>query len=142
MARIVALIPTAHRISTTVIVVSEARSKRPASSAAASTHVTTTSATTTASSARSGCGSAIQTRTMAAPAAISQPIARARARRPAKCASMGANLPERAARGYARARADTRSIQAARFGWSSPSVIRSCSTRWNVSSSSGSIATA
>ena len=71
--------------------------------------------------------------------------------RPRACASPGRlrlhrpKLPDGEARcqaSYARGASPTRAIQARRSGWRSSSVIRSCSTWWKTSSSSGSIATA
>jgi hypothetical protein len=90
MASSVALISSAAAIIIAVITPWEARSRRPASSAIASTQVATTKPTIAPSLARSGCGSATQISTIAAPPAISHPMARARARRPAQCASIAA----------------------------------------------------
>jgi hypothetical protein len=89
----VALMSSAAVIITPLITPCDARSKRPARSAIASTQVATTSATIAPSFARSACGSATQIRTIAAPPAISHPMARARARLPAQCASITAPYP-------------------------------------------------
>ena len=71
------------------------------------------------SCARSGCGSATQISTIAAPPAISHPMARARARRPAECASIARPYPTAGRAGQLSRPAGappTRSIQARRSG--------------------------